>query len=261
MQTENTALASYRAVLARQDHGIAMVNPATMTARLIVNADDLGLSEGVNRGIVEAHVDGVLTSASLMVLRPGTADAVARVSDHPSLSVGLHADLSGERPVREQLERQLDEFRALTGREPSHLDSHHHDHRDPDLAPAFQETAAALGVPLRGDGRVAYVGGFYAQREPHVTTREYVSVAFLQRLLRDEVGDGWTEIGCHPAHVTGDFTSSYCDERGVELQTLTDPRVRATIDELGIELVSYRDFRGPVERGSSWPARSGDRSG
>ena len=63
------------------------------TRFLIVNADDFGLSEGVNRGIIEAHEHGIVTSASLMVLKPSAASAAAYSREHPRLSLGLHLDL------------------------------------------------------------------------------------------------------------------------------------------------------------------------
>jgi chitin disaccharide deacetylase len=54
--------------------------------RLVVNADDLGLSPGVNEGILEAHTTGIVTSASLMVNRPGAEHAATLLAAHPSLS-------------------------------------------------------------------------------------------------------------------------------------------------------------------------------
>src|SRR5271155_4765952 len=63
------------------------------TRFLIVNADDFGLSEGVNQGIIEAHERGIVTSASLMVLKPFAAAAAAYGREHGRLSLGLHLDL------------------------------------------------------------------------------------------------------------------------------------------------------------------------
>ena len=68
---------------ARQTPGLTM-------RRLIVNADDFGLAAGVNEGIIEAHVNGVLTSTSLMIERSAAADAVRLARAHPALSIGLH---------------------------------------------------------------------------------------------------------------------------------------------------------------------------
>ncbi len=58
--------------------------------RLVVTADDFGLSREVNEAVEQTHRDGILTAASLMVSAPGAADAVARARCLPSLKVGLH---------------------------------------------------------------------------------------------------------------------------------------------------------------------------
>src|SRR5204863_697475 len=64
-----------------------------MVARyLIVNADDFGLSPGVNRGIIEAHENGIVTSASLMVRWPAAQEAAAYALASPRLGLGLHLD-------------------------------------------------------------------------------------------------------------------------------------------------------------------------
>ncbi len=223
-----------------------------MAKYLIINADDFGASTGINRGIVECHTHGVLTSTSLMVTGRAVREAVAMSRDHPALSLGLHWDVCGEdertfdldnlAAVRDEFRRQLDEFHRLVGRRPTHVDSHRHVHREEHLLPLFRELVAPLGVPLRDDGRVNFVGGFYAQWEWQVTNLEYVSVPFLQQMLREEVPDGWTEFSCHPGYRSPDFTSVYLAEREAEVRTLTDPRIRETIAELSIRLVSYADY-------------------
>src|SRR3954451_21419733 len=103
---------------------------------LIVNADDLGQSPGINRGIVQAHEEGIVTSASLMVRWPAAEAAAAYARTHARLSVGLHLDL-GEWTYRDdgwvvryqvvrgddadavtaEAQRQLETFRRLTGRD------------------------------------------------------------------------------------------------------------------------------------------------
>lgn len=59
--------------------------------RLIVNADDFGASPEVNAGIIRAHRDGILRSASLMVAEPAARAAAEMARDNPALDVGLHA--------------------------------------------------------------------------------------------------------------------------------------------------------------------------
>ncbi len=221
---------------------------------LIVNADDFGASEGINRGIVEAHTGGIVTSTSLMVTGSVVAGAVALARAHPELGIGLHLDLDGEQAdpdldpsdtaaVRAELARQLEVFGELMGRPPTHVDSHHHIHRRPEIEPIARELVAPLGIPLREDGRVTFVGGFYGQWEWQVTDLHHVSPEFLIWILRNEVGEGWTEVSCHPGYVSDDFTSVYLTEREAELQTLTDPSVRAEIEAAGIRLASYRELQ------------------
>jgi predicted glycoside hydrolase/deacetylase ChbG (UPF0249 family) len=227
---------------------------------LIFNADDFGISTGVNRGIVDCHVRGVLTSTSLMVAGRAVQEAVALSREHPALAIGLHFDVLGEderefdldnvEAVRAEFHHQLGEFQRLMGRLPTHIDSHRHVHREEHLMLLFKDLVAPLGVPLRDAGEVNFVGGFYAQWEWQVTNLHYVSVEFLQQMLREEVPEGWTEFSCHPGYVSPDFTSVYLAEREAEVRTLTDSRIRQTIEELGLRLVSYADWpkRQPMGR-------------
>lgn len=214
--------------------------------RLIVNGDDFGLAAGVNGGIIEAHVNGILTSASLMVNRPAAADAAGLAREHPGLSVGLHYEDDGpqiDEPdhAARTFAAQLARFRELTGATPTHVDSHHHVHMT--RMSTFAPLAAPLGVPLRGDGRVAYLGGFYAQPRRGVVELERVRTPFLLDLLSaDDLTAEFIELGCHPARVTVDLHSSYSSEREVELATLTEPGLRARIESLGLSLASYRDW-------------------
>jgi predicted glycoside hydrolase/deacetylase ChbG (UPF0249 family) len=70
-----------------------------MAARLILNADDFGLTRGVNRAIAELHEAGVLPSATLMASGPAVDDAIAIARAHPSLGVGCHIVLTDGTPV------------------------------------------------------------------------------------------------------------------------------------------------------------------
>lgn len=69
--------------------------------RLIVNADDFGLTSGVNRGIIEAHTRGIVTSSTLMASGPKFQEAVEMASRTPQLSVGCHVLLVDASPVLE----------------------------------------------------------------------------------------------------------------------------------------------------------------
>jgi len=221
--------------------------------RIIFNADDFGASRGVNRGIIDCHTRGVLTSTSMMVTGSAVREAVELSKAHPRLAIGLHWDVQGENDlptldldnptlVRDDFLRQLDAFRKLMGREPTHVDSHRHNHRDKKVYPIIHELVAPLGVPLRGDERVRFIGSFYAQWEWKVTELKYVGVEFLQQLLREESREGWTEFSCHPGYVTPDYQAVYLAEREEEIKSLVDPRIKETIREQGLILSSYADY-------------------
>ena len=211
--------------------------------RLIVNGDDFGASLGINRGIVEAHGRGVLTSASLMVEGPAAADAFTRARANPALSLGLHLELDSSEPGRAaaQCERQLARFLDLTGAPPTHVDSHHDAHRDPRALPYVVALTRSVGVPVRGHSAVRHVGKFYGQWGGR-THPEQIGVDGLLRLLDAEVREGVTELSCHPGYVEPGFRSGYVAEREMELRTLCDARVRQGIRAREIRLVSFRDL-------------------
>lgn len=90
---------------------------------LIVNADDLGWTEGVNRGIAEAHRNGIVTSASLLANGAAFASGVEVARKTPGLGVGVHLNLSDGEPVapRELVKSLVNERGELEGRTESLL--------------------------------------------------------------------------------------------------------------------------------------------
>lgn len=222
---------------------------------LVVNADDLGLCEAVNEGIFIAHEEGIVTSASLMVRQGAAAEAARRAPQHPELAVGLHLDLGQwdyqEGEWREDYSRcdnddpgqvegecreQLEIFRALTGRDPTHLDSHQHVHESEPTRAVAEALAAELRVPVRNRA-IRYEGGFYGQSGKGEPFPQGIAPEALMELIRS-LPPGWTEIGCHPA--AGPVpTSSYDAERRLELETLRDPRVRDLLNVTHVRLCSF----------------------
>jgi len=229
---------------------------------LIVNADDFGLSAGVNRGVAVAHEHGIVTSVSLMVRGAAAVEAARYGREHPELSLGLHVDLGEWRYVNDEwqiayevvlptdrdaiaaeIQRQLSTFRLLVGRAPTHLDSHQHVHRSEPARGVLRELARELGVALRGESElVRYCGDFYGQSDKGYAYPQGISPEGLTGILHKLAG-GITELGCHPGDGT-DSASVYGAERAVERETLCDPRVRAAILSEGIVLQSFLDVRG-----------------
>jgi predicted glycoside hydrolase/deacetylase ChbG (UPF0249 family) len=211
--------------------------------RLIVNADDLGLAPAVNAGVFTAHERGIVTSTSLMVRQAAAPAAAAALAAHPRLGVGLHLDLSGReygsgaelplQPLEPECRAQVERFRELVGRDPTHIDSHKHVHESEPVAAVAETLAAEVGVPLR-NRQVRYEGSFFG--------RQAISVGHLIALI-EGLPRGWTEIGCHPAAgpVPG---SSYDGERVAELRALTDPRLPDLLNVSDVQLCSFAQVNG-----------------
>lgn len=241
-------------------NGPVQQNPAARK-QIVVNADDFGLSAGVNRGIIEAHQNGIVTSTSLMVRWPAAADARDQARSHPRLGVGLHVDL-GEWmlqnwewvplyevvdqkdpvAVEAEIRRQLQAFIDLMGRKPTHIDSHQHVHREARVLPFVKPHAQKFNAVLRHvDPRVRYDGGFYGQDDfggPfHDALRPDVLVKTICALP-----EGVTELGCHPGYDEA-LQTMYRRERAMEVATLCSPVVRQAVEEAQIQLINFADLR------------------
>lgn len=145
--------------------------------KLIVNADDFGLTPGVNAAVIRAHREGILTSATLMAGGLAWQEAVSLSRATPTLGVGVHLTLTALAPVlppqqvpslvdqKGRFRRQLwraplwrrpevkAEWRAQiqrlvrAGIKPTHLDSHHHVHLWPSLLAVACELAQEFAIP------------------------------------------------------------------------------------------------------------------
>jgi chitin disaccharide deacetylase len=213
---------------------------------LVVNADDLGYDPEIDRGILEAHRRGIVTSASAMV---DTAHAAAALVSAPaSLGVGLHAvldpDLSAEEAEAE-VRRQLGRFEVLRGT-PTHLDSHKHAHAAPAVLASLAVVARERGLPVRA----VDVAMRAALRARGVRTADhFLGDAALrpcwtpERLLAalTALTPGTTELMCHPGHPPSRARTSFGRERQVELAALCDPRARRAIEARGARLAGFDD--------------------
>jgi chitin disaccharide deacetylase len=239
----------------------------TSRRRLIVNADDFGLNAGVSRGIIVAHKRGVVTSTSLMVRGQDAENAVAQSRAFPALGLGLHLDLGewafrdgGWIPLYEvvpldapaevsrEVDRQLEAFRALVGREPTHIDSHQHVHQREPVRSAATRIARDLGIPLRHETpAIRYCGEFYGQTAEGEPIPDAISVGSLLSIV-ETLPTGITELCCHPGYMEdiddAHYPTMYSRERSVELDVLCDPRVREAISAGEIELSAFPDVAG-----------------
>lgn len=230
--------------------------------RVIVNADDFGMSSSVNRGIIETFERGIVRSASLMVRWPGVVEAAAYAKKHPDLSLGIHVDLQeaifrngrwsklyevvpwkNRQAVRKEVIRQLMLFRRFVGRDPSHLDSHQHIHLREPVRSILIEIAKKLGVPLRHFSQeVQYCGKFYGQSKTGRSLPNRIQKSQLLKIMQS-LPQGLTELACHPGKGSGlrKLKTIYRFEREQEMKVLCDPQVSIAMKKMGIELGSF-DF-------------------
>ena len=235
--------------------------------KLIVNADDFGLTDGGNRAIIECYKNGIVTSTTLMANMPFADQAIQFSKENPGLGVGVHMVLTTGRPLLKTHKTLVDDegnfkFRSDTIDESidldelyqewdaqiesimsqipiTHLDSHHHTHLHPLLRTVVEKLAKKHNLPYRSDAtivptQVKLDGGFY---------KETVSTDYLLNLFQTNTED-YLDLMTHPAYVDDRIMeiSSYNTYRETERQVLQDPKVLQAVKDLGIELVSYNDL-------------------
>jgi predicted glycoside hydrolase/deacetylase ChbG (UPF0249 family) len=246
-----------------------------MAIELIGSGDDFGLSEAVSLGVLQAYREGIVTSTSLMI-NVATSHEFDLLNSEPGLGVGVHVNLtrgpamsSGDvstlvdsegnftgkghiefpgvdeehirRECRTQVEAALD-----SGVRIDHLDSHHHAQRNRMVFNAMKDLAVEKGLAMRASDawmvpelRAAgvcwpdyFIDNFFG--------REVVNIDTLLGIV-DKLGNGVTELMCHPGYFSTDtrLVSGYLEERALELATLTDKRVINAIRERGIILRKF----------------------
>lgn len=225
--------------------------------KVIINADDFGLSRGVNYGIIDAHLKGLVTSATMMMNAKATKHAISLAKDTPSLKVGVHLVLTWGRPLLEDVPSLIDEAgnfkkqifvygnpvsislddleREWTAQiekcfdadlTPSHLDSHHHVHGIKEFYPVIKKLSEKYGLPVRNAGT-------------HFTDIQTLTDVFLDDFYGDGVTDSYfenlheqveggksIEIMTHPAYLdeTLMMESSYNMQRLKETRILMDAK-------------------------------------
>jgi chitin disaccharide deacetylase len=179
-----------------------------MSTRLIVNADDYGRTSAVSAGIRAAHINGIVTSTTVMANMPGIeVDLKAALRETPRMGLGVHLVLTADKPllpmdqvstlvnekghffneedfllhlknidvaqVKAEWKAQIDKFTSITGHAPDHLDSHHHvSFLTPELFRVMLELAQDYHCSVRYPSRDAKVatGSPYEKIENSVTT-------------------------------------------------------------------------------------------
>ncbi|NGP62501.1 ChbG/HpnK family deacetylase [Paenibacillus thiaminolyticus] len=248
-----------------------------MPRYVIINADDFGLSCSINRGIMEAHRFGTVSSASLMVNTPGFLEAVSLAKSTPSLGVGLHFNLTYGTPATNPLlvpslvgaggsfhgnqaewtcrdiarELYTQYGRMLKhGLRPTHVDSHQHIHLDnPVVYSLVKKLVQYEELPLRLPSNRQDPELPWVTDELFMYTYDsQTGVPHLLSLLC-KIPEGITELLCHPGYVDDDVRrlSTMTTAREEELFVFIDPQVVVCIAELQangiLQVIHYGQFQ------------------
>ncbi len=248
--------------------------------RLIINADDSNLTWGVSRGIMEAFREGIVTSTTVMVNLPGLEETVDIIGDNPDLDVGLHVNLTFGRPIlpqsavpslvdargnfvrgaenllqkagvediRKEVHAQFGRAREL-GLRVSHLDSHHHVHRNHKILGVLADLALREKIAVRAvneEMREA-LAKLNVPTTDHFTEDLYgMENANLERFtsIIGDLREGLTEFCCHPGRVDEvlKISSSYVMAREEELSVLTSPEAVRILRENEVHLTNFREI-------------------
>jgi predicted glycoside hydrolase/deacetylase ChbG (UPF0249 family) len=242
--------------------------------RLIVNADDFGLTRGVSEGILAAHRHGIVTSTTVLATRPIDRDLLERLTAS-AMGVGLHVNLTlGEpltkapsltgsdgrfirdarhaasraRPdeVAREIEAQIEAFERLLKRPPTHLDTHHHVGLLPPVDRIVLDVARRRRLPVRSQNDSARARArtaglptpdhFFGESGPDA----YWTIARTLWHLR-RLPPGCSEFMAHPGYFDDDLAySRYGRHRETELAALASPAARAAVAALGIDAADFR---------------------
>jgi chitin disaccharide deacetylase len=229
--------------------------------KLIVNADDFGFSHGVNHGIIDSYLYGIVNSTTMMMTMNGTEHAIQLAKKYPKLQVGIHLVLTCGKPLLDNVPSLVDDngyFKSLStfnpkvisleelerewtaqierfihaGLKPTHIDSHHHVHTLKELNLVVKNLSAKYRLPVRKNGFNSIDGvdsfsdvslfDFYGEGvDPDYFTK-----------LNDRIKDGVTvEVMCHPAYLDNHLLhgSSYAIQRLTELEILTSVKLPKNI--------------------------------
>jgi predicted glycoside hydrolase/deacetylase ChbG (UPF0249 family) len=245
--------------------------------QLIVTADDFNLSDGVSRGILEAHQHGIVTETSVMVNLGDLQHAVTMLAEAPRLALGLHLNITRGHPVappnaveellgadgqflgspravpvqvrhvavHTEFQAQVDAFVRAFGHLPRHLDTHHHVHQHPVVLDVLLDLATALRLPVRSIDTAMRATmtarglGSPAQFLGDAGDEPYWTVTRLLSTI-PTLSPGVTELMCHPGYFDDTIAySRYGRQRDVERQALCAPEVAAMLREQGVQLVTY----------------------
>lgn len=234
--------------------------------KLIVNGDDFGITRGVNRGILEAAKNGILTSTSVMIGRPYASEINEFHQKVPNIGIGIHIEFDkdlmdrcknkenfDDSEITDSIEEQIAKFKELTGFLPDHMGFHKIAVRPSKdfvideitvFVSPIEKISSKYKIPWKGMKKLTEINTFHGaiyDPETHkesLMDLERISPKHLIEILRT-LGNGDYVLMTHPGYADEELVSSYFAEREIEIKTLSDISVIEEIKKLNIQLVNY----------------------
>lgn len=244
--------------------------------KVIINADDFGLTDGCNKGIIKGIKEGIVTSTTVMMNMPYANEGIEMLKAMDFKSAGVHLTLTCGEPtvpvekipslvddenrfyrrraqlfpqfrleeVYMELRNQIELF-IETGLKPSHLDSHHHIHMYEGVREVVAKLAKEYNLPLRYANEETKK---YLEVKNILTTDDFsmdfygekVSINTIKEVLKN-FNIGIIEFMVHPAIIDEELEnmSSYSNKRAKELEILTNEELKRWFIKNHIRLVGF----------------------
>lgn len=229
---------------------------------MIINADDLGYTGGVNAGIIDGFQNGIIRSSTCLLGADHVEEAARLAWENPGLGVGVHLNLTlgrsltGGKTITDgngyfypgrtavwshdvdyhevylEWKAQIDRYIEVFHHRPTHLDSHHSVHDATEEAERIsRDLALEYGLVRRRYSPYRFVAEFFGQNASPETL-----IGIFEKYSGQDI-----ELMVHPAYCDRELyeISSYSTGRVVELSALCSEKVKAYVREHGIELVHY----------------------
>ncbi len=245
--------------------------------KLILNADDFGLSPSINKGILECFNEGLISSSTVMMNTPYTDEAIKIIKDNNLKNIGIHLNLTYGKSVlpasevpslvddhgvfhyvcmlgyytqyldaKKELKAQIEKFLSY-GLKPTHLDHHHYFNEIPNILKAYLELAQEYNLPVRAMDENAR----NLAKQMGVKTTDEFSFAFhgngvdistfdvLRSLFWDK--DLSLEILTHVGYID-DYTRGQTNymQRELEISVLREAKEKGYFDN--VELIGFGDL-------------------
>jgi chitin disaccharide deacetylase len=206
--------------------------------KIIINADDYGLSKKFNKGILELIKKGLVTSTTVMVKKEFVEPK--DLLRYKNISIGLHLELLLETPEKD-IKNQIEKFRKLFGMLPSHLDGHRYYHLLPGNFSKVLKIAKKYKLPVRSASSVDRK----TMKDYEIKTpNQFISwhPDRKNKLFKDlrNIMAGTTELLCHPGYFDPKAKTSYNLQREAELKILKSKQFENLIRSF--DLITYEQI-------------------